>query len=134
VSRALSSEASKDSALGGAAREKGAISSLARQRLMQELRHLSQNPHPAMDVFPVESNLAFWNVVMTGFHIILISQARRPFLHTHWHCLKPNVCFGHHRVYGWLLSHLLVDETSELRYLNLWHYRVYGIASKSLFQ
>lgn len=79
VSRALSSEASKDAALGGAAGEKGAITSLARQRLMQELRHLSKNPHPAMDVFPVESNLAFWNVVMTGFPFIPFSHARTPF-------------------------------------------------------
>ena len=36
------------------------------QRLMQELRFLAKNPQPVMDIFPSESNLGFWKVVLTG--------------------------------------------------------------------
>ena len=33
------------------------MTSAGRQRLMQELRFLAKNPHPAMDIFPSESSL-----------------------------------------------------------------------------
>ena len=59
VKRAL--ETYKESDAPGPAQ---ALSSQARKRLMRELKHLSEHPHPAMDVLPSETNIAFWKVVM----------------------------------------------------------------------
>ena len=76
VEKAIEMHSSKDAAasrgLGGAASESAAtdlvsgesMNSAARQRLLKELRYLAKNPHPAMDIFPRESNLAFWKVIM----------------------------------------------------------------------
>jgi ubiquitin-protein ligase len=35
------------------------------KRVMRELRNLHQNPHPAFDIYPSESDLTFWKVVIT---------------------------------------------------------------------
>ena len=75
VEKAIEMHSSKDAAanrgLGGAASESAAtdlvsgesINSAARQCLLKELRYLAKNPHPAMDIFPSESYLAFWKVI-----------------------------------------------------------------------
>ena len=34
--------------------------------MLKELRFLAKNPPPAMDIFPCESNLAFWKVILTA--------------------------------------------------------------------
>ena len=76
VEKAIEMHSSKDAAasrgLGGAASESAttdlvsgeSMNSAARQRLLKELCYLARNPHPAMDVFPSENNLAFWKVIM----------------------------------------------------------------------
>lgn len=42
------------------------MTSAARQSLVKHLRFLAKNPHPAMDSFRSESNLAFWKVILTA--------------------------------------------------------------------
>ena len=80
VARAIATHGSEEGAeaaagLGGAAPPRaakdhvpgeGGMTAAARQRLLKELRFLAKNPHPAMDIFPCESNLAFWKVILTA--------------------------------------------------------------------
>jgi ubiquitin-protein ligase len=78
VARAIETHSSKDSPYaegesGDGERESGGkesagqgMTSAARQSLVKHLRFLAKNPHPAMDIFPSESNLAFWKVILTA--------------------------------------------------------------------
>jgi hypothetical protein len=49
------------------------MTAFTRKRLLHEMRSLSNNPHPDVDVYPSESNLAFWKVV---FVITVIAASR----------------------------------------------------------
>jgi hypothetical protein len=65
VKRALETYGSEQGA-SDAPEPSGNLTRQSRKRLMQELKYLAEDPHPAMDVFPSESNLAFWKVIMTA--------------------------------------------------------------------
>ena len=36
------------------------------RRILYELRQIQNNPHPSIDIYPCESNLGFWKVIIEG--------------------------------------------------------------------
>jgi len=43
-----------------------ALPMLKVKRIMREMRHLLTNPHPAFDIYPSETDLTFWKIVVAG--------------------------------------------------------------------
>ncbi|CEL93368.1 unnamed protein product [Vitrella brassicaformis CCMP3155] len=51
---------------GGGGGEGGGGNQERSRRLMREMRGLLQHPHPAIDVYPSQTDIGFWRIVMEG--------------------------------------------------------------------